>query len=350
MRAGAIAIVIPERGSASRQPTRFWETGFLTGNGRMGAVFFGNPGEETVAMDQCRLFLPLGSDEKVPDVGRFLPELRRIIKGQGYNRGMAFLEEKGQAAGWPGLLQNTDPYHPAFFLKISAPAEHASGYLRTEDFRTGEVAVQWSADGKAYQRRLFVSRSDNVAVLSLTGEKFSCELAVPPIDPTARVRAYQLNHPAEPEENSAANALVQEELGTDKDWVTLHSKYKFGKGGYEAAIRVVVKGGRAESDGQKISVTDADEVLLLMRVRPFAEGEASALPTLKTELARLPADYQQLLARTRKSTVNFLTASSRISAARRIADSPAKTFCSAQRHRTVSRRRYWKRFMTARVT
>ena len=188
---GSVAAAVPqitvsERGAASRQPTYFWESDFLTGNGRMGAVYFGNPGDETVVMSQCRLFLPLGSAEVVPNIGQSLPELRKTIREKGYLRAMTFMEEKAKAAGWPGFLENTDPYHPAFFLKINAATGPARDYLRTEDFQTGEVTVQWNAAGRSYQRRLLISRPDNVAVLSLSSGKLSCDLAVPPIDPTAQ--------------------------------------------------------------------------------------------------------------------------------------------------------------------
>ncbi|MEA3189334.1 MAG: alpha-L-fucosidase 2 [Chthoniobacter sp.] len=288
-------LAVPERGAASKQSTRYWEYGFLTGNGTMGADYFGNPGDETMVLTHCKLFLPLGSNEKVPDIGKYLPELRETIKTRGYPRGMGFMMDKAREAGWPGIIQNTDPFHPAFFFKITTPAGGARDYLRTEDFQTGEVAAQWKAGDTVYQRRLFISRADNVAVLSITGGKVSCELTVPPVDPKAQVRAYQLNHPDEPKENSAVNVLLQEERKVAKDWITLHNTYKFGKGGYDAALRVIVKGGSAESDGEKISVKDASEVLVLMRVEPFKQGEPGVLEKVKAELARLPADYKQLL-------------------------------------------------------
>ncbi|MEI6392852.1 MAG: glycoside hydrolase N-terminal domain-containing protein [Verrucomicrobiota bacterium] len=35
-----------------------WEDAFVTGNGRMGAMLFGNPTNETLVANHCRLFLP----------------------------------------------------------------------------------------------------------------------------------------------------------------------------------------------------------------------------------------------------------------------------------------------------
>ncbi|MFT4175530.1 MAG: glycoside hydrolase N-terminal domain-containing protein [Luteolibacter sp.] len=288
---------VPERGVSSRQMNRAWEYGFLTGNGLMGANYFGYPGDETIVMTHAKLFVPLGSDEKVPDIGKSLPELRQIIQTGGYGRAIGFMMAKAKDKGWPGFIQNTDPFHPGFFFKIQSSVAQARDYLRMENFQTGEVAARWRVGGEWSQRRLFVSRPDNVAVLSLTGKQITCDFSVPPIDPAAQVRAYQLNHPDEPQENSAANVLIQQERSTTKDGITLQHAYKFGKGGYDVAIRVIVKGGSVGSDGERISIKDADEVLVLMRIEPFKQDEEHSLEKIKAELVRLPADYQTLLAR-----------------------------------------------------
>jgi hypothetical protein len=74
------------------------------------------------------------------------------------------------------------------------------------------------SDGKPQVRRMFVSRADNVVVLSLTGESVTCDLTPLPIDPAAQLRAYQLNHPTEPKENSAASVLIPSQLQIEEGW------------------------------------------------------------------------------------------------------------------------------------
>ena len=70
------ADVLPERGAASTTMATRWEEAFVTGNGRMGAMFFGNSQDETLIANHCRLFLPLGSHEIVPDLA-----VRIIVDG-----------------------------------------------------------------------------------------------------------------------------------------------------------------------------------------------------------------------------------------------------------------------------
>lgn len=56
------------RGLISRVPAGRWEDAFVTGNGRMGAMLFGQPADDTLVVNHCRLFLPLGNREIVPDL------------------------------------------------------------------------------------------------------------------------------------------------------------------------------------------------------------------------------------------------------------------------------------------
>ena len=138
--------ILPEKGASSAASTSRWEKAFVTGNGRMGAMLFGDVQNETLVANHCRLFLPLGSREIVPDLSAHLPELRRIIRSEDYQAAMSFLMAKAGEQGFGGLLP-TDPLHPGFFIHIKqTPSGKVRNYVRTENFKTGEVAVNWSDD------------------------------------------------------------------------------------------------------------------------------------------------------------------------------------------------------------
>ena len=226
----------PFRGSLSRVPAQRWEDAFVTGNGRMGALWFGPPANETLVATHGRLFLPLGNREIVPDMAQYVPEMRRISRAQGYypkTEMMDFLRGKAQEQGYSGSIP-TDPFHPGLFVNIRQPPVGAvTDYERTEDFQTGEVCVRWRDTRGPFQRRLFVSRTANLIVLSITGPA-PCALEFPAV-----------NHP-----------LIQSQQQTAPDGVTYHNVYAKGKGGYDAAVRIV----RADEGRQ---------VLLLIRIVPW---------------------------------------------------------------------------------
>ncbi len=311
---------IPARGVASTEPAKRWEFALVSGNGRMGAMVFGHPTTETIVANQCRLFLPLGSREIVPDLAKHVPELRKIIRGQGYGKAMDFFLGKAREQGFPGLIW-TDPFHPGFFLTLRMPNKGGiQDYVRTQDFATGEVSVRWRDEAGAWQRRLFVSRTDNVVALSVSGPgpgKVTCTLT--------------------PERVGEKRILSERKV--ENGWITYHNVYQHGKGGYDAVLRVVPRGGKMESDGEAIQIAEADEVLVLARIVPWktplpqerseawayspenpdfsadrlgqyipappladssvvayraAEDARALLPRLKESLAALPADYARL--------------------------------------------------------
>jgi hypothetical protein len=223
----------PLHGSISRAPAQRWEDAFVTGNGRMGALLFCDPQNDTLVVNHCRLFMPLGNREIVPDLAKNTPELRQIIRDKGYGEAMNFLLGKAKEQGYPGLIP-TDPFHPGLFINIKQPAVGAiKDYVRTENFQTGEVNVRWKDDRGEFKRRLFVSRTDNLLALSLTGPA-PCELAFPAVD-----------HP-----------LIQPQQETAPEWVTYHNVYTQSKGGFDAAVRIIRK-------------DEGRDVLLLIRLVPW---------------------------------------------------------------------------------
>jgi hypothetical protein len=262
---------IPERGVGSTVPASRWDYGFLTGNGRMGTIIYGQTTNETVIFNHARLYLPHPRPLQV-DLGQYWPEVRRIMREKGHKAGLDFSLQKAKELGH--FNYHSDPFHLAFELKIETPVKGAAtNYLRTTDFETGEVAVRWQDDEGGCLRRLFVSRPDNVVVLSITrpaGGKLNLSLAPVPV----------------------AHKYIGSELKIEKDWIAYHNAYTNSPGGYDNVVRVVARGGRTESDGKKIVVTGADELLLLARVVWHENRRDDSVEAVKSSLA---ADYAALL-------------------------------------------------------
>ena len=265
------------RGSLSRVPAGRWEDAFVTGNGRMGAMLFGSPGNETLVANHWRLFLPLGNREIVPDLARYLPELRRTIREKGYGEAMNFLLGKAKEQGFPGIIP-TDPYHPALLVNIRQPVVgEITGYERREDFQTGEVTERWRDSRGEFVRRLFVSRADNLIALSITGPA-ACDLEFPAVE----------------------NGLVESEQQTVPGWVMCHNSYRKGKGGFDAAVRI-------------LSRDRGRDVLLLIRIAPWKtplppeQSEAWAYSPKNPDFER-PGRYQPAPPLADSSVVAYRTA------------------------------------------
>lgn len=286
-------------GATATRPASDWTSAFLTGNGVMGAMMFGEPYDETVVLNHCRLFVPRGSREIVQPAAQLMPELKEAGLAAGAN-GPAVVHEMLREKTGQTII-HTDPFHPAFFMKIrmaDAPEdsnELPDAYLMTEDFETGELTVRFADEQGYCIRRMFASRPDGVVVVEIFRPKgrVSCTLSM------------EIDHPD-----------VEPAIQSHGEWLTAHTVYKHGKGGYDSAIRVVPTGGVIINDGETLTVQNADRILLLMKVDnwkeplppeiseawayspdnpDFAPGyKTNLLPDLKEHLSSLPADYRKL--------------------------------------------------------
>ncbi|WP_197231307.1 glycosyl hydrolase family 95 catalytic domain-containing protein [Novipirellula artificiosorum] len=280
--------------AVSTQPLPDWTSSFLTGNGNMGVIMSGDPYEEKLVVNG-KLYLPLGSKEILPDLSDFKNEFKKAGLAAGKD-GPATVH-KLMLEKTDHKLINTDPFHPAFQLRIASQGDPdtVTNYRMTEDFATGELRVRWSDDQGNWSRRLFVSRPDDVVVMAIDGPqgKVNCELTM------------QVEHPQ-----------VKSELKLEEGWLGTHNTYLQGKGGYDNLIRVVPQGGRMSQHADRLAIDGADRVLLIMQVKPWKtplpkqQSEAWAyspnhpdlklphatnrLPGMKETLAGLQPDYEKL--------------------------------------------------------
>ncbi len=77
-----------------------------------------------------------------------------------------------------------------------------------------------------------MSRTDNLIVVSLTGPAAS-ELLFPPVAPDGQTKE------ADGWTAEVGSNLIRSEQQTNADWVTYHNVYVKGKGGYDAAVRII---------------------------------------------------------------------------------------------------------------
>lgn len=71
---------LPARGFYSLRPAPRWEEGLLIGNGHMGGVIHGKPGEWIVSLTHEHIGIPDHKAGPPPDLSDILPGIRRLIR------------------------------------------------------------------------------------------------------------------------------------------------------------------------------------------------------------------------------------------------------------------------------
>jgi hypothetical protein len=159
----------PERGFVSKAPASKSEHALVSGNGIHGAMVFGVPHDETVIINHGRLYMPLHKPLPPPETATILPEIRRHMADGDYQKAADLVVELANRNGYKGKHW-TDPFIPACDLQIRMDHRGAMrNYERSVDFATGVASVAWDDDRGRFSRRLFVSRADDVIVMSIRG-------------------------------------------------------------------------------------------------------------------------------------------------------------------------------------
>jgi len=284
---------IPERGLISSKPASRWEEGLISGNGKMGALVMSRPRDERIILTHEKVWLPLHKPLPPVEQATLLPRIRQMIKEGRYQDAADLVVAQSVKENY-GPKRWTDPFMPALDLLVHMDAKgELRNYLRSVDFSTGVATVRWEDERGVFRRRLFVSRADNLMVLSLTGpekQKFNCtlELAQHPIDNSNASWQAQ---------ERFAYGIKQIEIGANRKWMTYRSSFMRTNGGYLAAAYVTVRKAASTSEGRKVVVRNAEEVLVVLRIEPSEDYAKADIRTLEQDVSRIKGDFQTLLNR-----------------------------------------------------
>ena len=287
----------PQRGFISSEAAATWEHGLITGNGTIGANVMSRPLDEIIIFSHQRLFLPMGKPVMPPDNANRLFEIRSLIDKGIYKQAtkLAF-----DLSGQEGFMY-PDNFVPAFDLNIRMDGKNEiREYMRSVDFQTGETTVRWSDNRGVFERRLFVSRADSIAVLLITGPgkgNVNCRLEFMPRQIDEKLGAKTVEN-----SNKVFSAHINEIKKTaEQSTLTYRNKFTMAYPGsiqaLEGAARVIAKGGVNDPDGAALDVTGADQVLVFIDIKMLYDTDKSQLDKMNKTFLQLPADYASLLQR-----------------------------------------------------
>ncbi|MEE8450634.1 MAG: glycoside hydrolase N-terminal domain-containing protein, partial [Thermoguttaceae bacterium] len=288
---------VPDRGFISSQPGETWEEGLISGNGTIGANVLSRPLEETIIFSHERLFMPDGPPVMPPNCAPRLFEIRRLIDRGLYRQATQLTFDLSEQDGF----MYPDPFIPAFDLSIQMDAEgEVTDYMRSVDFQTGEATVHWADKRGVFERRLFVSREDGIAVLLITGPEASsvnCRLKLKPREPSEKLDERKRESSARRFEEN----IIDIKATADESGLTFRNGFAQAYPGsiqvLEGVAHVVAPGGKVAADGDTLVVTGAEQVLALIDIELLYDPDRSRMEETKAQLAGLSTDYQELLQR-----------------------------------------------------
>ncbi|GAB3951017.1 glycoside hydrolase N-terminal domain-containing protein [Kribbella albertanoniae] len=270
-----------------------WLRALPIGNGRLGAMVFGNTDTERLQLNEDTVWAGGPHDYSNPRGAGALAEIRRLV----------FANQWGAAQDLANQTMLGNPsgqlaYQTVGDLRLTLPGTSGvSGYQRRLDLATATTSVTYVANNVRYRREVIASAPDQVIAIRLTAETpgtitFSAAFSTP-----------QRATPSSPDSTTIALD------GRSGDQRGIAGAVRF-----LVLAKAVAEGGTTTSSGGTLRVTNANSVTLLISIgtsyvdyrnvsgdyqgiarRHLAAAQITPYSTL---LARHVADYQQLYGRT----------------------------------------------------
>jgi alpha-L-fucosidase 2 len=279
------------------QPVSRWEDAIPTGNGPIGALVYGHIKEDWIVLNHHRCWIEKPRGE-LPHLAPHLAEIRRLQAEGKWEEAAAVFPKVRDAANYRCEIAD---YHPLGEIWIHQHHIAATrDYRSSLDVKTGEVVVGWTMNQRHHARRTFVSRADDVVVLTTEGWApgelhMACRLRPHAVEGVTDYGSGRFPHRELPPITWSARQ--------GPGWHAHIGRYEDGRE-FGAVLQSVAVGGGSTYDddywgGPWTGVKDAQSILVLVKCW-WGEPADTAIPRLVEEIAALPADYDTLLQRHRE--------------------------------------------------
>jgi alpha-L-fucosidase 2 len=251
------------------QPAQKWVEALPVGNGRLAAMVFGGVPAERLQLNEDTLWSGGPYDPSNPEALAAHARVRELIWQRNYTAAQALIAEKMMAKPLREL-----PYQPLGDLLLTMPGSGSvDGYRRSLDLDTAVARVTYASGGVTYTREVFSSPVDQVIVVRLTAGA-----------PGHVAVTVGLTTPQQASVSVEGSTLVMR--GVNAEAQGIKGALKF-----QARARVIAEGGQAEAQGDRIAVTGANAVTILVaaatsyRSYKDVSGDPEAITTAQIQRA-----------------------------------------------------------------
>jgi alpha-L-fucosidase 2 len=231
-----------------------WTEALPVGNGRLGAMIFGGVTREHLQLNESTLWAGGPYDPDNTNAFEALPEVQRLVFEGKYDEAAKLIGEKMMAVPLRQM-----PYQTLgdLFLDFgtNAPEEN---YRRDLNLDTAVATVSYTANGVHFKREIFSTAVDQVIVLRLTADQsfkicFTAELQTP----QKAAVSVEINTNGGFVNRTNNATLVMNGVNGDANGIKGALKF-------QSRVCVLPDSGNISVTGNKISVTNANSVTLLI--------------------------------------------------------------------------------------
>jgi alpha-L-fucosidase 2 len=262
-----------------KHPAKQWVEALPVGNGRLGAMIFGDPSNEVIQLNENTVWAGQPNRNDNTNARESLPVVRQLIFDGKYKDAQDLVNENFISKTSHGM-----PYQTVGNLKLTFPGhENYSDYYRELDIDKAVVSSRYNLNGINYSTIAFASFPDQVIVIRITADK-----------PGSVSFSATLDRPSEVSVATTGDDEISMS-GTTSDFDKVKGNVKF-----DARVRILTTGGKIESGDTMLTVSGANTATVYISIASNFKSyiDISANASEKTNaflLNALKKDYDQII-------------------------------------------------------
>jgi alpha-L-fucosidase 2 len=230
------------------RPAKDWNEALPVGNGRLGAMVFGDPLHECIQINEESIWAGSKINNNNQNAFTKLPALREAIF-----RGDIKAAEKIASDNFIGTPPRIRSYQPFGDLLINYQWEDSvSDYRRSLNIQSGITAATFKVNGETFSEKVFSSAVDNIIVIEIKSHG------------KGRINAFfelKRDKDASVITSDAGSITLLGQIHDEADSLS-------GPGGehmkFAGEARFMTKTGKITADENKLKISDASEITILL--------------------------------------------------------------------------------------
>jgi alpha-L-fucosidase 2 len=266
-------------------PAKQWVEALPIGNGRLGAMIYGDPYKEIIQLNENTVWAGQPNRNDNPDAKEVLPQVRKMIFEGKYKEAQELANKSIITKKSHGM-----PYQTVGNLRLFFPGhENFTEFYRELNLEDATVSSTYNVNGVTYSTKVFSSFPDQLIVIKISANK-----------PGSISFTATMDRPVGWNKTPTCDI---HSLGSDEILLTGTSSSHEGVQGavqFEAKVKAIANGGKTQTTDSCLNVTSADEVFLYISMASnfnnYMDISANASERVNMYLQKaLKKNYEQLL-------------------------------------------------------
>ncbi len=219
-------------------PAKQWVEALPVGNGRLGAMVYGDPFKEVIQLNENTVWAGSPYRNDNPEARVVLPEVRKLIFEGKYKAAQDLVNQK-----FISKISNGMPYQTVGNLNLSFPGhENYSDYYRELDIEKAVVSSRYNLNGVNFKTSVFSTFPDQVIIVRISADKPGSVNFSATMDRPAKVNVS----------TSGNNEIILS--GKTNNFENVKGNILQ----FEAKVKILTAGGTVSATDSSLNVSNAD--------------------------------------------------------------------------------------------